>query len=54
MNHFFMDWWVVGIVDTNSSGVFTVIAHFALFSFPLHLKRKNVWAKSQGQVDYTA
>lgn len=38
---FIMDWWVLVMVDTNSSGIFTAIAWFALLSFPLHLKRKK-------------
>lgn len=48
-----MEWWVVVIVDTDSSGMLAVIAHFAPFPFPFYVKRKKVWVKSQGQVDYT-
>lgn len=56
-----MEWWIVTIVDTNSSGMFTVIAHFVTCSFTFYLnftylfylKRKKVWLKSQGHVDYT-
>lgn len=36
-----MDCWVVATTDTNSSGIFTVIAHFALFFFSFAFKEKK-------------